>query len=101
MVPVHVLDQMSQFRRRWSFVGKRQTLPLARRSNNLFEISRQQSTTNARLASELRDKILQQKLQLVDTLNRISQARLPVEQALEELNDNLNRKETKILDLQA
>jgi chromosome segregation ATPase len=40
-------------------------------------------------------------LQLVDTLNRISQARIPVEQAFDELNDNLNRKETKIRDLQA
>jgi chromosome segregation ATPase len=53
------------------------------------------------MASELRDEILQQKLQLVDTLNWIRQARIPAEQAFGELNDNLNRKETKIRDLQA
>jgi peptidoglycan hydrolase CwlO-like protein len=53
------------------------------------------------MASELRDEIRQQKLQLVDTLNRIIQARIRAEQAFEELNDNLNRKETKIRDLQA
>jgi sugar-specific transcriptional regulator TrmB len=45
--------------------------------DSLREMSRKQSTTNAQMASELRDKILQQKLQFVDTLNRISQARIP------------------------
>jgi hypothetical protein len=47
--------------------------------DHLREMSRQQSTTNAQMASELRDEILQQKLQIVDTLNRISQARIPAE----------------------
>jgi hypothetical protein len=42
---------------------------------------------NAQLASELRDGILQQMLQLVDTLNWIGQARIPVEQTFEELNN--------------
>jgi hypothetical protein len=51
--------------------------------DHLREISCQQSTTNALVASELRDEILQQKLKLVDTLNRISQARIRAEQALE------------------
>jgi chromosome segregation ATPase len=64
-------------------------------------MSRQQSTTKAQMASELRDEVRQQKLQIVDTLNRISQAMIPVEQTFEELNDNLNRKETRIRDLQA
>jgi chromosome segregation ATPase len=69
--------------------------------DHLREMSRQQSTTNAQMASELREEILQQKLQLVDTLNRISQAKIPAMQAFEELNDNLNRKEAKIRDLEA
>jgi signal transduction histidine kinase len=51
--------------------------------NHLCEISRQQSTTNAQMASALRKEIIQQMLQLVDTLNRISQARIPAEQAFE------------------
>jgi chromosome segregation ATPase len=55
--------------------------------DHLREMSRQQLTTNAQTASELRNEILQQKLQLVDTLNRISQARIPVEQAFEQLNN--------------
>jgi phosphoglycerate-specific signal transduction histidine kinase len=38
----------------------------------LRQMSRQQSTTNAHMACELRDELLQQKLQLVDILNRIS-----------------------------
>jgi chromosome segregation ATPase len=67
----------------------------------LREVSRQQSTTNAQMDYGLRDEILQHKLQLVDTLNRTREARIPVEQAFEELNNNLNRKETKIRDLQA
>jgi chromosome segregation ATPase len=69
--------------------------------NHLREVSRQQSTPKEQMASELRNEILQQILQLVDTLNRFSQARIPVEQAFNELNDNLSRKETKIRDLQA
>jgi phosphoglycerate-specific signal transduction histidine kinase len=56
-------------------------------SNHLREMSRQQSTTNAQMASKLRDEILQQKLRLIDTLNRISQAKIPAEQAFEELNN--------------
>jgi hypothetical protein len=51
------------------------------------EISRQQSMTNALMASELRDESRQPKLQLVDTVNRISQARISVAQAFEELNN--------------
>jgi chromosome segregation ATPase len=69
--------------------------------DHLREISRQQSTTKAQMASEFRDEILQQKLQLVDTLNRISQAKIPPEQAFKEVNDKLNRKETKIRNVQA
>jgi uncharacterized protein YhaN len=55
--------------------------------DHLREKSHQQSTTNAKMASELRDEILQQKLQLVDTLNRINQTSIPVEQPFEELNN--------------
>jgi hypothetical protein len=55
--------------------------------DHLREMSRQQSTTNAQMVSELRVEILQQTLQLVDTLNRISQVRIPGEQAFEELNN--------------
>jgi hypothetical protein len=55
--------------------------------NHLREMSRQQSTTNAQMAFELRNEILQQKLQIVDTLNRISQARISAKQAFEELNN--------------
>jgi hypothetical protein len=60
---------------------------LADMIDHLREISRQQSTMNAQMASELRDKILPQMLQPVDALNRISQARIPAEQAFEELNN--------------
>jgi chromosome segregation ATPase len=69
--------------------------------DHLRQTSRQQSATNAQMASELRDEILQQKQQLVDTLNRISRAKIPAEQAFEEMNDILDRKEAKIRDLQA
>jgi archaellum component FlaC len=55
--------------------------------DHLREMSRQQSTTNVPVASELRHEILQQKQKLVDTLNRISQAGIPAEQAFEGLNN--------------
>jgi chromosome segregation ATPase len=86
-----------------AFVAERNeaTERLTKMIDYLREISRQQSTTNAQMASELRDEILQQMLQLVDTLNRFSQASIPVEQAFDELNDNLSRKEKKGRDLQA
>jgi hypothetical protein len=67
--------------------------------DHLREISRQQSTTNAQMASELRDEILQQKLQLVDILNRISQARIPAEQAFEELNNKQQLEQERDEDL--
>jgi hypothetical protein len=55
--------------------------------DHLREMSPKQSTTNAQMASELRNEILQQKLQIIYTLNRISQAKIPAEQAFEELNN--------------
>jgi chromosome segregation ATPase len=72
-----------------AFVAERNEMleRLTEMIDHLREINRQQSNMNAQMASELRDEILQQKLLLVDTLNRISQASIPVEQAFEELND--------------
>jgi chromosome segregation ATPase len=67
--------------------------------DHLREMSRQQSTTNAQMACELRDEILPQKLQLVDTLNRISQVRIPAKQAFEELNNKRQLKQERDEDL--
>lgn len=58
-----------------------------------------QATMSLKEAGELREDIKKEKLYLVDTLNHILQAKIPAEEALNELGQNLQKKNEKIFDL--
>ena len=58
-----------------------------------------EATVSLKEAGELREDIKKEKLYLVDTLNHILQAKIPAEEALNELGQNLQKKNEKIFDL--
>lgn len=55
-----------------------------------------QSNENSKAAAALRDEITNERLYLVETLNRLSQAKVPAAEAFQELGDLLEKKDKQI-----